>query len=284
MPTDGHRDSRIEPTRRLSELAGRTAGLRAFVSASAIGYYGFDRGDVLLSEESMRGDGFLADVVADWEAATAPAADAGLRVCVGAHRDRAGRHGGTFATGCARCSWLAWAAVSAAAGSGCPWIGLDDLIDVYYRAIYDERLTGPVNAVAPMPCATSTTRRRSPTCCTAPRCYRSVAGTANSVGGAGCPRAGGGRSASDAGQAAGPRPSFPAAAPRGCIEASARARLTDHPVGEAAHQGAESTSGVVVQLDCRGTQFVGLDAQADRLAPSLASHASSSGPSSSGWN
>ena len=55
-------------------------GPRTFVSASAIGYYGFDRGDALLSEDSLRGDGFLADVVADWEAATVPAAEAGLRV------------------------------------------------------------------------------------------------------------------------------------------------------------------------------------------------------------
>jgi NAD dependent epimerase/dehydratase family enzyme len=31
------------------------------------------------------------------------------------------------------------------------WIGIDDLIDVYYRAVYDERLTGPVNAVSPNP-------------------------------------------------------------------------------------------------------------------------------------
>ena len=38
-------------------------GPRTFVSASAIGYYGFDRGDALLCEESVRGDGFLADVV-----------------------------------------------------------------------------------------------------------------------------------------------------------------------------------------------------------------------------
>ena len=51
-----------------------------FVSASAIGYYGYDRGDALLTEDAAQGDGFLADVVADWEAATAPAADAGLRV------------------------------------------------------------------------------------------------------------------------------------------------------------------------------------------------------------
>ena len=86
------RDSRIEPTRRLAEAAARADdGPRTFVSASAIGYYGFDRGDALLCEESARGDGFLADVVADWEAATAPAAEAGLRVCQRAHGNRAVR-------------------------------------------------------------------------------------------------------------------------------------------------------------------------------------------------
>jgi NAD dependent epimerase/dehydratase family enzyme len=31
------------------------------------------------------------------------------------------------------------------------WIGIDDLIDVYYRALWDDRLSGPVNAVAPNP-------------------------------------------------------------------------------------------------------------------------------------
>jgi uncharacterized protein (TIGR01777 family) len=50
-----------------------------FVSGSAIGYYG-DRGDEVLTEESASGDGFLADVVRRWEASTAPAAQAGIRV------------------------------------------------------------------------------------------------------------------------------------------------------------------------------------------------------------
>jgi uncharacterized protein (TIGR01777 family) len=31
------------------------------------------------------------------------------------------------------------------------WIGIDDLLDIYYRALYDSRLTGPVNAVGPEP-------------------------------------------------------------------------------------------------------------------------------------
>ena len=73
--TAGHkaaiRDSRIEPTRLLAQAAADSDdGPQVFVSASAVGIYGYDRGDALLCEESVRGDGFLADVVADWEAAT----------------------------------------------------------------------------------------------------------------------------------------------------------------------------------------------------------------------
>ncbi|MDT5389214.1 MAG: uncharacterized protein QOE04_2855 [Mycobacterium sp.] len=153
--TDAHRaairDSRIGPTRRLAEVAAHsTNGPRVFVTASAIGYYGFDRGDALLCEESVRGDGFLADVVADWEAATTPAAEAGLRtVAVRTGIVQAAR-GGTLRL----LRPLFSAGLGGRLGSGrqwLSWIGLDDLIDVYYRALYDDRLAGPVNAVAPTP-------------------------------------------------------------------------------------------------------------------------------------
>ena len=63
--------SRIGPTRALATLAARSPGrLRAFVTASAAGFYGADRGDEILTENSGRGDGFLADVAAAWEDAT----------------------------------------------------------------------------------------------------------------------------------------------------------------------------------------------------------------------
>lgn len=145
------RDSRVAPTRRLAEVAARsTNGPRVFVSASAVGYYGFDRGDATLTEESSRGDGFLADVVADWEAATTPAAEAGLRtVAVRTGIVQAAR-GGTLRL----LRPLFGAGLGGRLGSGrqwLSWIGLDDLIDVYYRALYDDRLAGPVNAVAPTP-------------------------------------------------------------------------------------------------------------------------------------
>jgi uncharacterized protein len=153
--TDCHkaaiRDSRVEPTRRLADAAALAdEGPAAFVSASAIGYYGFDRGDALLGEESVRGDGFLADVVADWEAATAPAAEAGLRVVTVRTGIVQSARGGTLKL----LRPLFAAGLGGRLGSGeqwLSWIGLDDLLDVYHRALYDTRLTGPVNAVAPAP-------------------------------------------------------------------------------------------------------------------------------------
>jgi uncharacterized protein len=145
------RDSRVEPTRRLAEVAARApGGPQTFVSASAIGYYGPDRGDEVLSEDSPRGEGFLAGLVADWEAATAPAAAAGLRVVQVRTGIVQSPRGGTlqlfyplFAAG-----------LGGRIGSGrqwLSWIGLDDLADIYLRALTDADLSGPVNGVAPAP-------------------------------------------------------------------------------------------------------------------------------------
>ncbi|HJT95114.1 MAG TPA: TIGR01777 family oxidoreductase [Mycobacterium sp.] len=153
--TDAHmraiRESRIGPTRRLAEAAARADdGPRAFVSASAIGIYGSARGDVMLCEDSVRGDGFLADVVADWEAATAPAGEAGLRVVTVRTGIVQSARGGTLRL----MRPLFAAGLGGRLGTGrqwLSWIGLDDLLDVYYRALYDTRLAGPVNAVAPEP-------------------------------------------------------------------------------------------------------------------------------------
>lgn len=153
--TDVHKDdirnSRIGPTRKLAELAAETVdGPTVFVSASAIGFYGYDRGDALLCEESTRGDGFLADLVVDWEAATAPAADAGLRVVHVRTGIVQAARGGTLKL----LRPLFSAGLGGRLGSGkqwLSWIGIDDLIDIYYRALYDDRVVGPVNAVGPTP-------------------------------------------------------------------------------------------------------------------------------------
>jgi uncharacterized protein (TIGR01777 family) len=145
------RDSRIGPTRRLAEVAASTGGrLTTFISASAVGFYGYDCGDTELDEDSPRGDGFLAEVVADWESATAPAAEAGLRVVAVRTGIVQAAAGGTLKL----LRPLFAAGLGGRLGSGrqwLSWISIDDLLDIYYRAIYDTRLAGPVNAVAPEP-------------------------------------------------------------------------------------------------------------------------------------
>ena len=60
-------------------LAGLDRPVPVLVQGSAIGYYG-DRGAQVLTETSSPGTGFLARLVHEWEAATAPAEDAGVRV------------------------------------------------------------------------------------------------------------------------------------------------------------------------------------------------------------
>jgi uncharacterized protein (TIGR01777 family) len=153
--TDGHRkavhDSRIGPTRRLAELLARSAERPSvLISASAIGYYGYDRGDETLTEASSRGDGFLADVVADWEDDTTPAAQAGVRVVAVRTGIVQSPRGGTLKL----MRPLFSAGLGGRLGDGrqwLSWIGIDDLIDVYHRALWDTTLSGAVNAVAPQP-------------------------------------------------------------------------------------------------------------------------------------
>ena len=149
--TDKHlakvRDSRVGPSRKLAELAA-SAGVEAIVSASAVGYYGADRGTELLDEAAPAGDGPLADIVRDWEAAWDPARDAGIRVA-------AIRTGLVQAGGGGLLPILAGITSTGLGGKlgdgdqWFPWIALDDLLDIYHRAALDPTWSGPINAVAP---------------------------------------------------------------------------------------------------------------------------------------
>ncbi|MGH3459669.1 TIGR01777 family oxidoreductase [Aeromicrobium sp.] len=73
--------SRIDATTTLARAVAASDSHPALLSGSAMGIYGPDRGDEVLTESSELGSGFLSEVVQRWELATAPAADAGSRVC-----------------------------------------------------------------------------------------------------------------------------------------------------------------------------------------------------------
>ncbi|WP_429416845.1 TIGR01777 family oxidoreductase [Nocardia sp. GAS34] len=142
-------DSRVGPTGALADRAA-AAGVPTFVTASAIGYYGPDHGDELLDETSSRGLGFLAELVERWEDAARPAAQSGTRVV----RIRTGivqsPRGGTLRL----LRPLFAAGLGGRIGDGrqwLSWIGIDDLVEIYHRALWDPELSGVVNAVAPNP-------------------------------------------------------------------------------------------------------------------------------------
>lgn len=142
------RSSRIEPTRLLAQAAA-DAGVATFVCASAIGYYGPDRGDTTLDESSEPGKGFVADVVAAWEEAAHARAAEIRTVSVRTGIVQSPQGGALKAQ-----RWPYFAGLGGRLGSGdqwLSWIGIDDLVDIYHRVLLMSDVHGPVNAVAPSP-------------------------------------------------------------------------------------------------------------------------------------
>ena len=144
------RDSRVNGTRLLSEaLAGLTAPPKTVLAASATGYYG-DRGEEILREDSASGSDFLANVCREWEAATQPAAQKGMRVVNLRFGIVLSKDGGALA------KMLPPFQLGAGGkfGSGkqyMSWVALDDVVGVVDYALNNESLSGPVNVVSPNP-------------------------------------------------------------------------------------------------------------------------------------
>ncbi len=144
------RDSRVEGTRFLAEtLAGLERPPAAFLSGSAVGYYG-NRGDELLTEESGPGDDFLAEVCQAWEAAAQPARDAGIRTV----HPRTGVVIAKDGPLIEKIELPFRLGVGGRVGDGrqyVPWISLTDHVRAMrFLADHDE-LVGPVNLTAPEP-------------------------------------------------------------------------------------------------------------------------------------
>lgn len=150
--TDGYkrelRDARVKGT----DLLARALGAldrppTVLVSGSAVGFYG-DCGDEPVTEASSPGTGFLADLVRDWEAAAAPAAEAGVRVVNLRTGIVLARHGGAlekmllpFKLG-----------VGGRMGSGkqwFSWVALDDEVGAVRHTLADPSVRGPVNVTSP---------------------------------------------------------------------------------------------------------------------------------------
>jgi len=142
-------ESRVDGTTNLCRtLAALPTPPKTLICASAIGFYG-DRGAEPINEESARGEGFLAELCEAWEAACAPAREAGIRVVnlrIGVVLTAAG-------------GALEQMLLPFQMGLGGPmgggrqmmsWVSLDDILGAIQHCLFED-ISGPVNATAPTP-------------------------------------------------------------------------------------------------------------------------------------
>lgn len=118
-----------------------------WLNASAVGFYG-DRGDERLTEDAKVGQGFLADLCADWERACGLDGLSGVRVVhprigvvLGRDSPAWGKLGSVFKVG-----------LGGRLGGGqfwFPWIHVDDVVQAFIFCIVSSGVKGPVNLVAP---------------------------------------------------------------------------------------------------------------------------------------
>ncbi|MBT5018829.1 TIGR01777 family oxidoreductase [bacterium] len=144
-------DSRVNSTKLLAKtISQMDAKPKAFIVASAIGYYG-DRDTEVLTESSPPGEGYLPEVCVHWEEAADAARDAGIRTVHVRTGVVLAKEGGAlkamltpFKLG-----------VGGNMGNGkqyWSWISLEDIARLFHFAVENESMIGPVNGTAPNPC------------------------------------------------------------------------------------------------------------------------------------
>ena len=142
--------SRVNGTKLLAEtLPTLQNGPKVFLSASAIGYYG-NRGDEVLTEDSTPGEGFLARVAREWEAASRIPEGAGVRVTNLRTGIVLAQHGGALKKMLPQFKF----GLGGRLGSGrqwMSWITLDDEVNAIVHLLGESAPAGPVNLTAPNP-------------------------------------------------------------------------------------------------------------------------------------
>lgn len=143
--------SRIDSTETLATtMAELATPPQVFITASAIGFYGSDQGHDVLDEDSQMGKSFLAKLCVDWEAAAAPAREAGIRVCHGRFGLVMHHSGGALG----RMLPIFRRGLGGPLGRGdqyWSYVSLTDVVRAVRFLVEEHGLVGPFNVTAPEP-------------------------------------------------------------------------------------------------------------------------------------
>jgi uncharacterized protein len=145
------RDSRLAATNTLvAAITALDDRPRVLVSMSAAGYYGIGHGTELIDDDEPAGDGFLADMCVDWEAATTPAEKADIAVCHPRAHMVMSRRGGAIAR---MLPWFRKGLGGPLAGGRHYWspVSLDDVVRALRFLTETHGCSGPYNVAAPEP-------------------------------------------------------------------------------------------------------------------------------------
>ena len=145
------RDSKLFATRTLSMALARCHDRpRVLVSMSASGIYGLEHGSEMIDEDELAGDGFLADICRDCEAAAILAEEADVAVCHPRPHMVMSRHGGAAHR---MLPWFRKGLGGPLAGGRQYWspVSLDDMVRALRFLVETHGCTGPYNVAAPEP-------------------------------------------------------------------------------------------------------------------------------------
>ncbi len=142
-------DSRVKTGQLIfDKVKEQNKNLRAFISASAVGYYGALTSNKIFTETDPPGDDFLGDTCKKWEQSTDRYKELGIRTVSIRTGVVLSSHGGALAKFITPVN----TGFGSAIGTGkqyLPWIHIDDLCGIYIKAIEDNQIVGAYNAVAP---------------------------------------------------------------------------------------------------------------------------------------
>ncbi len=142
-------DSRVQSAKLLfEEVKKQQKKLKAFISASAIGCYGAVTTDEIFTETSHFANDFLGQICHKWEASAKQFQTLGIRTTIIRTGLVLDRQGGVLA----KIRTPVKLGLASALGTGkqyMPWIHIDDLCDIYIKAIEDSQMQGAFNAAAP---------------------------------------------------------------------------------------------------------------------------------------